>query len=329
MNLWRVVVIGAGSIGTRHVRCFLQTGRTEVAVCEPREERLAELARDYSLSGLYQSLDEVPLGDFDCAVICVPAHLHVPVAMKLLEAGLHLLIEKPLCLAMEQAEEVVIACATSDRITGVAYTYRSMPFMQDLRDAVLRGEIGKVHSVVGVSGQHFPLYRPDYREIYYKSHETGGGALQDAMTHVLNYVQWFVGLEESIYCAGEHLVLPGVEVEDTVTLVCRYPGRVLATLCLNQFQWNNDGLIEVAGETGTLRYQAAAQTLSLYKDEQWSFKQYHCERDEFYVSQANNFLDAVEGKAEVRCSVAEGAETVRSLVAARQSWKEGREVKVR
>lgn len=325
----RVLIVGAGSIGARHARCFLRTERAKVAVCEPRAERRAELARDYDLTALYRDLDEAPLDDFDCLVVCVPAHLHVPFALRAIEAGCHVLIEKPLCLKVEEAQRMAAAAQATDLVTAVAYTYRSMPFMRDLREAVLRGDIGPVRCAVAVSGQHFPLYRPDYREIYYRSRETGGGALQDGLTHVLNYLQWVLGLETSIYSAAEHLVLPGVEVEDTVVVVCRYPGARLATLSLNQFQWNNDGLIELAGEGGTLRYRAAEQTVSLYRDEQWQTTQYRCERDDYYVSQAHNFLDAVEGKDTVRCTVAEAAETVRSVAAACQSWEEGREVTVR
>ncbi len=325
----RVLIVGAGSIGTRHARCFLRTERAEVAVCEPREERHRELAREYDLAALYRDLDEAPLKDLDCVVVCVPAHLHVSMALRALDAGCHVLIEKPLCLKVEEAETMAAAARATDLVTAVAYTYRSMPFMQDLREAVLRGDIGPVRCAVAVSGQHFPLYRPDYREIYYRSHETGGGALRDGLTHVLNYLQWVLGLETSVYSAAEHLVLPGVEVEDTVVVVCRYPGAGLATLSLNQFQWNNDALIELAGEKGTLRYRAAEQALSLYRDEQWHTTQYHSERDDYYVNQAHNFLDAVEGKAAVRCTVAEAAETVRSVAAACQSWEEGREVRVR
>jgi predicted dehydrogenase len=98
---------------------------------------------------------------------------------------------------------------------------------------------------------------------------------------------------------------------------------------VNQFQWNNDALVEVVGEKGTLRFQAAEQRLSVYKNEKWHASEYHCERDDYFVSQAHNFLDAVEGKATVRCTVSEAAETVRTVAAAMQSWRERREVRVR
>jgi len=324
-----VLVIGAGSIGTRHARCFLRTGRAEVAIVEPRDDQRAQVAAEYDLLAAYATLDDVPLEDFDCCVVCVPAHLHVPFALRCLEAGCHVLIEKPLTLNLADAERMVRAAESTDRVTAVAYTYRSMPFLQDMRDRARAGEIGPVRSATGVLGQHFPLYRPDYRQIYYRSRDTGGGALQDAATHVLNYLHWVLGLEERIYCAAEHLVVESVEVEDTIAVVARYPGQAIATVALNQFQWNNDAFLELAGEEGTLRYSAADQSLALYRDGEWQVTRYETERDDYYVSQAENFLDATEGRAQVRCTVAEGAETVRTVIAARQSWEQGCEVKVR
>jgi len=326
---FRVLVVGAGSIGERHTRCFLNTGRARVAICELRESRREELTAQYDLIAAYADFNQVPLSEYDCVVVCVPAHLHVPVALASIDAGCHTLIEKPLCLNRQEAEQIAQAATTTELTTAVAYTFRSMPSLRDMKEAVNRGDIGTVHSAVGVWGQHFPLYRPDYREIYYRSHETGGGTLQDAMTHYLNYLQWVLGLETSIYCTGDHLVLDGVQVEDIVTLVCRYPGQRLATICSNQFQWNNDGLFELAGEDGTLRYEASTQQLSLYKDGEWQVQHYDCARDDYFVAQAHNFLDAVEGKAAVACTVDEAVETVYSLVAARESWDKGREVKVR
>ncbi len=329
MDKKSVLVIGAGSIGTRHTRCFLRTGRVEVAIVEPRDDRRTAVAAEYRLAGAYASLDDAPLDRFDCCVICVPAHLHVPFALRCLDAGCHVLIEKPLCLDVAEAERMVQAAEASDRVVGVAYTYRSMPFLLSMKQMVDSGEVGPVRSAVAVLGQHFPLYRPDYREIYYRSHETGGGALQDAATHVINYLQWIMGLEHSVYCAAEHLVLEGVEVEDTVSLIMRYPGRAVATVSLNQFQWNNEVFIELAGEQGTVRFTAADQTLALYRGGDWHVKQYQTERDDYYVSQAHNFLDAVDGAAQVRCTVQEAAETVRTMVAARRSWESGCEVRVR
>ncbi|MCH5373334.1 MAG: Gfo/Idh/MocA family oxidoreductase, partial [Planctomycetes bacterium] len=92
----RILVIGVGSIGERHTRCFQQTGRADVSICEPNDELRQAIAERYSIGESFASIDDVPLSDYDAAVICTPAQLHIPLATKSVDAGLQLLIEKPL-----------------------------------------------------------------------------------------------------------------------------------------------------------------------------------------------------------------------------------------
>ncbi len=75
------------------------------------------------------------------------------------------------------------AVANRGLIAGVAYPYRAHPTLAAMRDAIASGRFGKPLEVVVVAGQHFPTYRPAYRDIYYRDRATGGGAIQDALTH--------------------------------------------------------------------------------------------------------------------------------------------------
>ncbi|MDH7568632.1 MAG: Gfo/Idh/MocA family oxidoreductase [Armatimonadota bacterium] len=325
-----VLVVGGGSIGERHIRCFLATGRARVATCEARSDRLAELARNYPLTAAYPAWEEVPLERFGVVVVCTPAPLHEAMFLRALDAGAHVLCEKPLALDPSAAQRMADAAARASRVTGTAYVYRSMATLAHLKARLEHGEVGRVRHVLGVMGQDFPRYRPAYADVYYRSHETGGGALQDALTHVVNYVQWCVGLETHVCCQADHLVLPRVDVEDTVALTLRRPGEWLASLTLNQFQKNNDIQLDFAGETGTLRYDFRRAQLGLCRGEEWLWSEpYRAQRDDYFQAQAGRFLDAVEGKGPFPCSVAEGAETVRTIAAALVSWREGRVVRVR
>ena len=74
-----------------------------------------------------------------------------------------------------------------------------------------------------------PTYRPAYREIYYKDRTTGGGAIQDALTHVLNASEWLVGPIRRIAVDAAHQVLEGTTVEDTVHVMARHGGVLGAT----------------------------------------------------------------------------------------------------
>src|SRR4051794_29008372 len=99
-----VVVIGAGSIGERHLRCFLATGRTRVSFVETLAERREDVARRYPRAVALARFDDAFSCGATAAVIATPAPMHVPMAMRLIEAGIHVLIEKPLSVAMDAVD---------------------------------------------------------------------------------------------------------------------------------------------------------------------------------------------------------------------------------
>ena len=89
MSAHSILIIGCGSIGERHLRCFQKTGRCTVSVCDTSAALLATMKERYAVP-VFASLDEaLSESRYDAAVICTPAPLHLPMALKLLAAGLH------------------------------------------------------------------------------------------------------------------------------------------------------------------------------------------------------------------------------------------------
>lgn len=321
----RVLVVGVGSIGERHARCFLATGRCEVAVVEINPALRQSICERYGVRG-YASLAEAVAADsHTAAVICTPAHLHLPMARELAAAGLHLLIEKPLSTSLDLVAALAEEIAARRLICGVAYVYRSHPVLASMREALQSGRFGKPVELVAVCGQHFPTYRPAYRDIYYNNRATGGGAIQDALTHILNAGEWLVGPITRLVADAAHQVLPGVTVEDTVHLLARH-GPVLASYSLNQHQAPNETTLTVVCERGTVRFEGhnLRWRWQTTPGETWTDEQFpSLERDELFVLQANYFLDAVEGRRAVTCSLADGAATLRANLAALASVDDG------
>src|SRR5262245_30733004 len=188
----RVVVIGVGSIGERHVRCFQATGRADIMLVETRDVLAGEVSRRYGVpafSDLAAALARRPTA----AIIATPAPLHVPQASQLVEAGLHVLIEKPLSVSLDGVSHLRELVSERHVTAGLAYVYRAFPVLAAMRQALKSGRFGAPLEVIATGGQHFPTYRPAYRETYYVDRKTGGGAIQDALTHVINLGEWFVG----------------------------------------------------------------------------------------------------------------------------------------
>lgn len=313
----KLLIVGVGSIGERHLRCFLSTGRADAVFVEINDSLRQTIAERYSVPG-FKSLDEALATNPTAAVVCAPAHLHIPISTTLAEHGLHLLIEKPLSTSFDGIDRLQTIVAEKRLTAGVAYVYRSHPLLTSMRTMLQDGHFGKPVELIAVSGQHFPTYRPAYRQIYYTDRATGGGAIQDALTHVINAGEWLLGPVERLVADAAHQVLEGVSVEDTVHLLARQ-GGVMASYSLNQHQAPNEFTLTVVCERGTIRWESHENLLrtmlapsSVWHDETIA----PLERDTLFVRQADQFLTSIEGSLPTMCSIEEGLQTLRVNLAA-------------
>jgi predicted dehydrogenase len=317
-NVKKVLVIGVGSIGQRHLRCFQATGRAQLSICEVNAALREQIARTQGIGRAYAALDEALAEGPDAAVVTTPAHLHVSMAIEAAEAGVHLLIEKPLGTSLEGLDRLASVVDQRRLAAAVAYVLRANPVFQAMREAITSGRFGPPVQVVVTSGQHFPTYRPAYRTIYYRDRATGGGAIQDALTHLVNLAEWIVGPADRVLADASHQVLEGVDVEDTVHLLSRH-GPVMAAFALNQHQAPNETAITVVCRDGTARCEPFLNRWRWMNkpEEPWHDE---CaapvERDTLFTRQAGSFLDAIEGRGAPLCSLAEGIQTLRVNLAA-------------
>ncbi|MBI5801635.1 MAG: Gfo/Idh/MocA family oxidoreductase [Verrucomicrobia bacterium] len=320
-----VLIIGCGSIGERHLRCFQRTARCAVAACDSNAALLGSMREKYAVP-VFASLDAALAGSrFDAAVICTPAPLHLPMAVKLLSAGMHVFIEKPLSIDDALVPAVRAAIASSGRFVAVAYVYHVMPWLAGARGLLSGGGLGKALHASITAGQHFPTFRPAYRDIYYARREQGGGAVQDALTHLLNAVEWLIGPGTRVFCDAAHQALEGVTVEDTVNVTARH-GSVLVSYAMNQFQSPNETTILIHCERGSLKIEGHQQRWGVLRtgDKDWSWqKTPPLERDDLFIAQANAFLDGMEGRATPICTFEQAVQTLKFNQAALRSADTG------
>lgn len=318
-----VLIIGVGSIGERHLRCFQSTGRSEVSFVEINAALRTMISERYKVQGfasIEAAISELSSSDrpITSAVVATPANRHLEIATQLAEFGIHLLIEKPLSTSTDGYDRLVEILSQKNLVTGVAYVMRCFPALAAMRDALRSGRFGKPVEIVAVCGQNFPTYRPAYRNTYYVSRETGGGAIQDALTHVLNAGEWLVGPIDRLVADAAHRVLEGVTVEDTAHVLTRQ-GYVLGSYSLNQHQAPNETSIAVICDGGTVRWESHTNRWRwmLRPDEAWRDESFEVQpRDAAFIAQANQFLDAVERKTLPLCSLEDGLQTLRVNLAA-------------
>jgi predicted dehydrogenase len=315
-----VLVVGGGSIGERHARCFQQIGCT-IALCEHNDARRSEVARQYGLAKSFAAIEQAAAQPWDGVVICTPAHLHVEHAVRLAGCAPALLIEKPLGTRLEDIPRLRTALA--GKVVQVGYVLRVHPATQHVQQLLRSGAIGTLHQVTIVAGQHFPTFRPAYREIYYARRETGGGAIQDAATHLFDLVHCLAGKLDWVLCDAAHQALPGVEVEDTVHLVSRaVGGRVLVSLALNQFMAPSETHVQLNGSGGSLAIRFHEHRAGIFRrgDAGWTWTEpLAADRDDLFRAQAESFLAAAVGREPPPCTLDDGIHALAANLAALES----------
>lgn len=334
----RVLIVGGGSIGERHLRCFLRTGQARVSMCEPKPDRMEFLKQNYDIDETCSDFERADLAAFDAVVVCTPPNLHIPMCLRAADAGCHLLCEKPLSDRLDGIDDLIERVRSKGLAAGVAFVYRHMPTYAAIHDLIQAGEVGEVKLVTYKSGQQFSKFRPDYRAIYFASRTMGGGAINDACSHSLNFLQWCFGNPTELVCFHDHLSDMEIETEDAALVTLRYgPAGPMVQLNQNVFQKDYSIFLEFVGTKGTLRLggklqQGAAQPkLEVFHNDEGGWQtlpQPPTERDDYYVSQATHFLAAMRGDTPVMSSLQEGREVVRMCLAARESYEAKRIVQL-
>jgi len=311
----RILVVGAGSIGLKHLRAFRAVGlEVELAVIDPRPEARIR-ASELGAEALHTDWDSTDLSLFDGVVICAPPPLHVPYVMRCLKEGIPVLSEKPLSHAWDGVKELV---ETSQRAgvppSGVAYVRRYHPLHEHIRSMLSENEFGPIHVLRMNVGQPFAIYRPDYRQIYYSSREQGGGCILDFASHFIDLAQWYLGPIDSIKGYAGHLSLEGVEVEDTASLAFRFAGGALGSLHINQYQPLNENLIDLCGPESVVRIVEPGFSCYVWRKgiEEWEkLPTEQADYSDALRRQAAAFLAAIDGGSPMRTSIAEAAHTLR------------------
>ncbi|MCB1232197.1 MAG: Gfo/Idh/MocA family oxidoreductase [Verrucomicrobiae bacterium] len=327
MNL---LVIGTGSIGERHLRCFQQLGRCEtIAFCETRDEQRAAIAERYGIPGelAFSNLDAALESErFDAAVIATPAPTHIPIGTRLAELGIHQLMEKPLSLSLEGVDAYARLIEERVLVVAVGYVHRAHPAVGAVKEALDSGRFGRPLQLRMSSGQAFAVLRPAYRDVYFAKSEMGGGAINDMITHLYNVGDWLAGPIEKIVTDADHQALDGVTVEDTVHSLTRQGYDVMGSYTLNLYQQPNEVLMTVVCEKGTVQIEYAKKRWSWMTEPggEWHHEPVEMpEVDVMYRRQNAAFLNAIKGKGEVLCSLEDAIRTLHVNLASHRSVTEG------
>ncbi|MBF9017224.1 MULTISPECIES: Gfo/Idh/MocA family protein [unclassified Oceanispirochaeta] len=190
----RIGIAGAGVMGSIHGFAWQKTGAEITAVLDKNKELAAPLADKLGVPFYTDLKDMIP--HIDVIDVCVPTFLHHPIVMESARNGIHVICEKPLARTLEQGVEMVRECRKNSVKLLPGHVLRFFPDYIDAREAVQRGDLGKL-GLIRLSRESFAPRKS--KDNWFLDYEKSGGILLDLCLHDLDYARWIAGEVTSVY----------------------------------------------------------------------------------------------------------------------------------
>lgn len=196
MKKIRVGILGMGYIGESHIEAVRRIGLCELAAVADTNEELARAkAALYGIPKVYSTLEALLADpDIDAVHNCTPNHLHTVINRQIIQSGKHLFSEKPLSKTYEEAASLVeLAKEYPHVVTGVNFNYRLNPMVQEMRERILQGDLGRVLAITGSYQQDWLLFDTDYNWRLEPEIAGESCAVADIGSHWMDSVQHVTG----------------------------------------------------------------------------------------------------------------------------------------
>ncbi len=328
----KLIVIGCGSIGRRHLRNLVALGVKDIFAFDVDKERLLQVKeidhRIQTFTRLGVLLRERP----SAAVIAVPTSLHVSYAVKAAKAGCHLFIEKPLSHHLAGSAELGRMVRAKRLVVFIGYNFRFHPSLLRLKKILSKNFIGKITSGRAHFGSYLPDRHPnqDYRRGYGARRSMGGGVILDSLSHSVDYLSFLMGRPLAVFgYAAKHSRL-AIDVEDVAEVLIKFKSGAIVSLHGDWVQRPYKHTLELIGDKGTAACDLFGCLLKIYtsKTHRWAVHRDGKDLNRMYRCEMKHFLACTERRATPSVGLDEGVREMDILMKIKESALKGRWIKI-
>lgn len=332
----RVGVVGLG-VGRRFVEAFAAHPKTSVvAICGKEQDTLAAVSKEHAVGQCYTEFTDI-VGDsnVDLLVIATPHAMHAAMAVAALEAGKHVIVEKPMCISLPECEAMIRAVEQTGKILAVDQVLRFYPYYQSIKEHVSSGELGEVY-YAEANYLHNTARLIRERTVWRGSAEHSHYPILGGGSHSLDMLRWLVGEVDRVHCEASHRALPDFPFPDCMTATLHFANGAVGK-CTTSY-----GLVRATthdlvlyGTAGTIERARGEQD----RDKRFSAVEAREAREETWpvpfrppggkpiAAVADHVYRCVIDNESPLTNVWEGANTVAVALAAIESWQTGQPVK--
>ena len=334
----RFALVGCGRIAQNHFAAMEKHGdRCEIVdVCDINPVALEAAVAKTGASGHAKLAQLLESTTADCVILTTPSGLHPAQAIRIAEAGKHVMTEKPMATRWQDGLKMVEACDKAGVRLFVVKQNRRNATLQLLKRAVEQKRFGKIY---GVAVNVFWTRPQDYYDSakWRGTWEFDGGAFMHQASHYIDLLDWLIGPVESVLAYTATLARD-IEVEDSGVAAIRWRSGAMGTLNVTMLTYpkNLEGSITILGEKGTVRIGGVA----VNEIQHWEFDEKRPEDEE--IKHANyattsvygfghplyydNVINTLRGEAEAETDGREGLKSLELLIAMYLSSRDGKRV---
>jgi len=343
MTRTKVALLGAGFIADIHIESYHRfVPEAQVVAVYTRDPQRAEaFARKHGIPSWFNELEQA-ISDSGCDVVdvCLPNSLHHDAVIAAAKAGKHVIIEKPLCLTLEEADEMLTACRTKNRKLMYAEELCFAPKYERVRKLVQEGAIGKIFQLRQCEKHSGP-----HSDWFYDVNQSGGGALMDMGCHGLAWFRWMLGGRPKALNVYAHMATvlhqDRTRAEDNTVCIVEFEGGAIGVA---ENSWAKHGgmddRVEVYGTGGVvyadlflgnsaLTYSKEGYGYAMEKagsTQGWTFTVFEEAFNQGYPQELKHFIECVREDKQPLVTGDDGRAVLELMYAAYRSAGTGQKV---
>lgn len=257
----KVGVLGCGTIArVRHLLEYDNNKEVEIAaVCDIVEERAEEMAKLYGAKAFTDYRDVLENKEIDVISICLPNYLHASVTIAALNAGKHVLCEKPMATSKDEAEAMIAAGKLNEKKLMIAHNQRFVASHQKAKEIIESVKLGKIYSFSTTFGHPGPEeWSIDGAESWFFNKDQAFiGAMGDLGVHKADLMRYLLGDFSEVGAFIETNAKQNTDVDDNAVCILRTESGIIGTLTASwAYVTGGDNSTIIYGENGTLRLEA-------------------------------------------------------------------------
>jgi predicted dehydrogenase len=268
MKTVRLGIAGLGNMGATHARQILDGKIPRLRLVAVADNEPGKVGAFPGIRGFGSAAELVGSGLIDALLVATPHYDHTLTGIAALEAGLHVLVEKPISVHRTDCERLIAAYAGREdrQVFAAMFNQRTDPSYRKIRQLVRTGALGEVRRVNWIVTDWFRT------AAYYASGSwratwagEGGGVLLNQCPHNLDLLQWIVGMPARVFARCVFGKYHDIEVEDEVSALLEYPNGATGVFVASTGEATGCSRLEIVGECGTLVFENG--TIRLHRNE--------------------------------------------------------------